>query len=151
LVSLIRHLSRANSLWGAPRIHGELRKLGIGFAQGTVAKYMLSGSRRPSSETWTTFLRNHLGPMASVDFCTVPTFNFRLLDVFLVLAHQRRQVLHFNLVEEPSAGRLISGHPRPVLAIRSLRPGRKHHQTISPSFSAKLRHRLSPRAVPNIG
>jgi hypothetical protein len=97
LVSLIRQRSRANPLWGAPRIHGELRKLGIGVAQRTVAKYMLPGSRRPSSQTWTTFLRNHLAQMVSVDFFTVPTFNFRLLYVFLVLSNRRRQVLHFNV------------------------------------------------------
>ena len=67
----------------APRIHGELLKLGVCVAQRTVAKYMLPGARRPSSQTWTTFLRNHLGQVVSVDFFTVPTFNFRLLYVFL--------------------------------------------------------------------
>ena len=103
LVSLIRQMSRANPLWGAPRIHGELLKLGIGVAQRTVAKYMLPGSRRPSSQTWTTFLRNHLGQVVSVDFFTGPTLSFRLLYVFLVLSHQRRKVLHFNVVECPSA------------------------------------------------
>lgn len=103
LISMIRQMCRANPLWGAPRIHGELRKLGIGVAQRTVAKYMLPGSRRPSSQTWTTFLRNHLAQMVSVDFFTVPTVNFRLLYVFLVLSHQRRKVLHFNVVECPSA------------------------------------------------
>lgn len=103
LVSLFRQMSRANPLWGAPRIHGELRKLGIGVAQRTVAKYMLPGSRRPSSQTWAKFLRNHLGQMVSVDFFTVATVNFRLLYVFLVLSHQRRKVLHFNVVECPSA------------------------------------------------
>jgi len=102
-------MSRANPLWGAPRIHGELRKLGIGVAQRTVAEYMLPGSRRPSSQTWTTFLRKHLGQVVFVDFFTVPTFNFRLLYVFLVLSHQRRQVLHFNVVAE-----------RPRLAVRML-------------------------------
>ena len=103
LVSLIRQMSRANPLWGAPRIHGELLKLGFGVAQRTVAKYMVPRARRPSSQTWTTFLRNHLGQMVSVDFFTVPTVNFRLLYVFLVLSHQRRKVLHFNVVECPSA------------------------------------------------
>jgi len=103
VVSLIRQMSRANPLWGAPRIHGELLKLGIDVAQRTVAKYMVPGSRRPSSQNWTTFLRNHLGQMASVDFFTVPTVKFRLLYVFLALSHQRRKVLHFDVVECPSA------------------------------------------------
>ena len=96
-------MSRANPLWGTSRIHGELRKLGTGVAQRIVAKYMLPGSRRCSSQIWTTSLRNCLGRVVSVDVFTVPTFNFRLLYVFLVLSHQRRQVLHFNVVEEPSA------------------------------------------------
>ena len=103
LVSLIRQMSRANPLWGAPRIHGELLKLGFALAQRTVAKYLVPRARRPSSQTWTTFLRNHLGRTVSVDFFTVPTVDFRLLYVFLVLSHQRRMVLHFNVVECPSA------------------------------------------------
>jgi transposase InsO family protein len=102
-ISLIRDMSRANPLWGAPRIHGELLKLGITVAQRTVAKYMVRRPRRSPTQNWTTFLRNHLGQMVSVDFLTVPTLNFQLLYVFLVLSHQRRKVLHFNVVAAPSA------------------------------------------------
>jgi hypothetical protein len=65
--NLIRDMSQANPLWGAPRIHGELRKLGIDVAQSTVAKY-LSRPRKPPSQTWRTFLSNHLEQMASIDF-----------------------------------------------------------------------------------
>jgi hypothetical protein len=105
-IFLIREMSRANPLWGAPRIHGELLKLGLTVAQRTVAKYMVRRPRRSSSQRWTTFLRNHLGQMVSVDFLTVPTLSFHLLYVFVVLSHQRRKVLHFN----------VADHCRPVLA-----------------------------------
>ena len=103
-INLIRQMSRANPLWGAPRIHGELLKLGICLAQRTVANYMISRARRPPSQNWKAFLRNHLGSMVSVDFLTVPTLTLRVLYVFIVLSHQRRRVLHFNVVESPSAG-----------------------------------------------
>jgi hypothetical protein len=102
-IGLIRQMSEANPLWGAPRIHGELLKLGIRVAQRTVGKYMVRQPRRPSGQAWTTFLRNHLGKMVSVDFFTVPTLRFQVLYVFPVLSHTRRQVLHFNITDAPSA------------------------------------------------
>jgi hypothetical protein len=102
-IFLIREMSRANPLWGAPRIHSELLKLGLTVAQRTVAKYMVRRPRRSSTQNWTTFLRNHLGQMVSVDFLTVPTVGFQMLYVFVVLSHQRRKVLHFNVVGAPSA------------------------------------------------
>jgi transposase InsO family protein len=95
-------MNRANPLWGAPRIHGELLKLGVTLAPRTVANYMVPRSRR-APHNWKTFLRNHFGNMISVDFLMVPTVNFKMLYVFLVLSHQRRRVLHFNIVESPSA------------------------------------------------
>jgi len=97
---LIRNLSQANPLWGAPRIHGELLKLGIEVAQSTVAKY-LRRPRKPASQTWRTFLTNHMEQMASIDFFLVPTATFRLLFVFVVLSHARRRVLHFQVTEHP--------------------------------------------------
>jgi hypothetical protein len=96
-------MSLANPLWGAPRIHGELLKLGIPISQPTVAKYMVR-HRKPPSQTWRTFLANHVHDVVSVDFFTVPTATFRVLFVFIVLAHQRRRVLHFNVTEHPRAG-----------------------------------------------
>ncbi len=75
---LIREISLANPLWGAPRIHGELLKLGIEVAQTTVARYMARG-RRPPSQSWKTFLRNHAGGIASIDFFVVPTATCKLL------------------------------------------------------------------------
>jgi hypothetical protein len=103
LITLIREMSRANPLWGAPRIHGELLKLGITVAQRTVANYMVPRTRRPSDHNWKMFLHNHCTSMVSVDFLTVPTIHFKVLYVFLVLSHHRRRVLHFNVVEIPSA------------------------------------------------
>ena len=102
-IQLIRQMSRANPLWGAPRIHGELLKLGITVAQRTVAKYMRRSRRAGRSQNWTTFLRNHLGQMVSVDFLTVPTVSFQVLYVSVVLSHTRRQILHFNVTASPSA------------------------------------------------
>jgi transposase InsO family protein len=99
---LIRRMSRANPLWGAPRIHGELLKLGIDLSQTTVAKYMIR-HRNPPSPSWRAFLDNHLKSLVSIDFFTVPTVRFRILFVFLVLSHDRRRIVHFNVTEHPSA------------------------------------------------
>jgi len=95
-------MSRANPLWGAPRIHGELLKLGIEVSQTTVSKYMIR-HRKPPSQTWRTFLKNHAQDIVSVDFFTVPTATFRVLFVFLVLSNQRRRIVHFNVTDSPSA------------------------------------------------
>ena len=88
-------MRRANPLWGAPRIHGELLKLGIVVAQSTVARY-LPRPRKPPSQTWLTFLTNHLAQTAAIDFFTV---TFRVLFVFVALSHERRRVVHFGVTE----------------------------------------------------
>src|ERR1700674_5386548 len=98
---VIRSMSQANPLWGAPRIHGELPKLGIEVAQSTVGKY-LRRPRKPPSQTWRTLLADHLEQMASIDFFVVPTATFRVLFVFVVLSHARRRVLHLQVTEHPS-------------------------------------------------
>jgi putative transposase len=100
---LVRQLAQANPLWGAPRIHGELLKLGIGISEREVSRLMPRAPRKPPSQTWRTFLTNHVGTLASIDFFTVPTATFRVLYVFVVLAHDRRRVLHFNVTEHPTA------------------------------------------------
>ncbi len=100
--ALVRQMSLANPLWGAPRIHGELLKLGIEISQTTVAKYM-PRRRRPPSQSWRAFLENHLNDMVSIDFFTVPSAAFQVLFVFVVLVHDRRRPLHFNVTEHPSA------------------------------------------------
>jgi transposase InsO family protein len=103
LRELIRKMSTANPLWGAPRIHGELLKLGIRVSQATVSKHMARRSPNPPSQTWRTFLQNHTRDLVSVDFFVVPTVSFRVLFVFLVLSHERRQVGHFNVTAHPTA------------------------------------------------
>src|SRR5215470_16606657 len=99
---LIRKMSMANSLWGAPRIHGELLKLGIEVSQATVAKYMVR-QPRPPSQRWRTFLNNHVKDSVAADFFVVPTVSFRVLFVFVALAHHRRRVIHFNVTEHPTS------------------------------------------------
>jgi hypothetical protein len=100
--ALIRTMARANPLWGAPRIHGELQKLGLEISQATVSKY-LGRRRTPPSQTWRTFLDNHIGSLVSVDFFVVPTVLFKVLFIFVVLAHDRRRVVHVNVTDTPTA------------------------------------------------
>ena len=99
---LIRTLSRENPLWGAPHIHGELLKLGLDIGETSISKYMVR-RRKPPSQTWRTFLHNHLKTLVSVDFFVVPTIRFQILYVFLVLAHERRRIVHFAVTAHPSA------------------------------------------------
>ena len=99
---LIRRMSRENPLWGAPHIHGELLKLGITIGETSVARYMVRHPQ-PPSQTWRTFLDNHVKTMVSVDFFSVPTMRFQVLYVFLVLAQERRRVVHCNVTAHPTA------------------------------------------------
>lgn len=99
---LIREVSLANPLWGAPRIHGELLKVGIDVGQSTVAKYMARG-RCPPSQSWRAFLRNHADGIASIDFFVVPTAMCRLLFGLLILRHERRQLIHIGVTANPTA------------------------------------------------
>jgi transposase InsO family protein len=99
---LIREMSVANPLWGAPRIHGELLKLGIDVGQTTVAKYM-ARRRRPPSQGWRTFLRNHADAIASMDMFVVPTISFRLLYGLLILRPSRRELLWLAVTAHPNA------------------------------------------------
>ncbi|MHC4405378.1 MAG: integrase core domain-containing protein, partial [Planctomycetota bacterium] len=87
---------------GAPRIHGELLKLGIEISQAAVSKYMVR-HRKPPSQTWRTFLENHAKDIVSIDFFTVPTVTFRILFVFVALSNDRRRVVHFNVTDSPTA------------------------------------------------
>jgi len=99
---LIRTMSRENQIWGAPRIQSELMKLGIKISEASVAKYMVR-TPKPPSQTWRTFLQNHVSQLASIDFFTVHTVWFQVLFVFIVLAHDRRRVVHFNVTAHPTA------------------------------------------------
>ena len=100
---LIREMCLANALWGAPRIHGELLKLGIKVSQATVAKYMVRRPH-PSSPTWRSFLRNQALGIAAIDMFIVPSATFRLLFVMLILAHDRRKIVRFDVTQHPTAG-----------------------------------------------
>jgi transposase InsO family protein len=99
----IRQMAKANTSWGAPRIHGELLKLGIDIGERSVSRFMPPKARKPPSQTWRTFLDNPIGFLSSIDFFTVPTATFRVLYVFLVLSHDRRRVLHWNVTSDPGA------------------------------------------------
>jgi putative transposase len=99
---LIDTMTAANPLWGAPRIHGELAKLGLTVSERTVSR-LLRRPRRPPSQTWRTFLTNHVATLVSMDFFTVPTLTGRVLFVLVLLSHQRRRVIHVNITEHPTA------------------------------------------------
>jgi transposase InsO family protein len=98
---LIRRMSRENPLWGAPRIQSELRLLGHDVADSTVARYMVR-QHKPPSQNWRTFLSNHMKQTAAIDFFTVPTVTFRVLFCFIVLSHDRRRIVHFNVTQHPT-------------------------------------------------
>jgi hypothetical protein len=102
LRSLVRTMAMANPVGAPPRIHGQLLRLGFEVSQRTVSRLMPRG-RRPPSQTWRTFLDNHVRDLASIDFFVVPTATFRVLFGFLVLAHDRRRVVHFDVTAHPTA------------------------------------------------
>ena len=99
---LIRQICPTNPLWGAPRVHGELLKLGIKISETTVSKYMIK-RRGPPSQNWRTFLQNHAKELSALDFFTVPTATFRVLFVLIILSHDRRRVLHFDVTDHPTS------------------------------------------------
>jgi hypothetical protein len=110
---LIRRMSSENPLWGAPRIHGELLKLGLEIAQSSVAKYMVK-RRGPPSQGWRTFLRNHAPDIAAMDLFVVPTVGFDLLYAFVIVRLGRRELVWTNVTANPTAewvARQIHGHP----------------------------------------
>jgi integrase-like protein len=100
---IIRQISSANPLWGAPRIHGELLKLGIEVSQATVAKYMIRRTSAPSP-TWRSFLRIHAEGIAAIDMFVVAAASFRLLYIVIILSHDRRKIVRFDVSEHPTAG-----------------------------------------------
>ncbi len=102
LKELIERIATANPLWGAPRVHAELLKLGITISQRSVSRWMRRPQKSPSP-TWRSFLDNHVKDLVPVDFFTVPTATFQVLFGLLVLAHDRRRVVHFNVTTNPTA------------------------------------------------
>ncbi len=99
---VIRRISSENPTWGVPRIQAELHLLGYKGAESTVAKYRIR-IRKPPSQTWKSFLRNHSKDIVAIDFFVVPTVTFNILYGFVVLLHNRRQVVHFNTTDHPTA------------------------------------------------
>jgi putative transposase len=131
--ALIKQMTQANPLWGATRIHGELLKLGIDISERSVSRLMPK-VRKPPSQTWRAFLNNHIREMVSIDFLTVPTATFRVLYVLVVLAHDRRRVVHFNVTEHPTAAwtaqQMIEAFPEDT-ARRFLLRDRDHRAKLS--------------------
>jgi len=101
--ALILKMADANPFWGAPKIHGELLKFGIEISERTESGVLRRRKPKPPSQTWRTFITNHMPDMVGVDFLVVPTIGFRLLFVFVILSHARRRVVHFNVTENPTA------------------------------------------------
>ena len=135
---LVRRMSWENPLWGAPRIHGELLKLGIDVSQATVSRYMPRRPRDPG-QRWKTFLANHQGCIASIDFLTVQTISFKQLYVLVVLSHRRRRLVHLAVTANPTASWTVQqmreafpwgGAPRYVIHDR--------HGTFGEAFRRRL-------------
>src|SRR5246500_2107062 len=95
-------MNRENPLWGTPRIHGELLMLGIDVAESTVSRYMVR-RRRPPSQGWKTFLRNHIEGIASLDLFVVRTISFKLLYALVILRHTRRRLVTISVTSNPTA------------------------------------------------
>ncbi|MBI9060207.1 MAG: transposase [Labilibaculum sp.] len=100
---LIIQLAEENKSWGIPRIHGEILKLGFNISQSTVFRYLQNLRRNKPSQNWITFLRNHSNEIISMDFFTVPTINFKLLHVLVMIENHRRRIIHFNVTEHPTS------------------------------------------------
>ena len=137
---LIRTMWQANPTWGAPRIVGELRKLGINVAKLTVETYRVR-PRKPPSPTWKTFLKNHVQDLVALDFFVVPTVTHNVLFVLLILAHERRRLVHFNITEHPTAEstaqQVVEAFPRDEMPRYLLRD---RDCIYGPSFRQRVRH-----------
>jgi putative transposase len=101
--SIVLKMAEENPLWGAPAIHAELLQLGINISERTVSKIIRKRTSKPPSQTWRTFIKNHMTEMVAIDFRVVPTIRFQLLYVFIILNHARRRVVHFNVTANPTA------------------------------------------------
>jgi hypothetical protein len=133
-------MNRENPLWGAPRIHGELLKLGLDIGEISVSKYMVR-RRNPPSQTWRTFLANHVNDPGSLDFFTVPTIRFQVPYVFLVLAHDRRRIVYVNVTALPRPNGLASSSGTRF-------PGAACHVISSMIVTASLAPRLKRICMP---
>jgi putative transposase len=103
VINLIKQMANDIPSWGAPRIHGELKKLGFNICESTVQRYMPKKGKRTTCQNWKTFLKNHSKEIISIDFLTIPTINFKLLHVLVVIEHYRRKLIYFNVTKNPTA------------------------------------------------
>src|ERR1035437_2038189 len=103
VIVLIKQMANENPQWGSPRIHGELQKLGFNICESTVQRYMPKKGKRTTGQNWKTFLKNHSKDIISIDFLTVPTINFKMMYVLVMIEHHRRKLIHFNVTENPNA------------------------------------------------
>jgi transposase InsO family protein len=102
-INLIKQMGNDKPLWGAPRIHGEMLKLGFDIPEATIQRYMPRRPQKTSRQRWKTFLKNHSAEIISLDFFVVPTIIFKLLHVLVFLSHGRRRIIHFNVTAHPTA------------------------------------------------
>ena len=103
VINLIKKMAKENLDWGAPRIHGELLKLGFNICESTVQRYTPKKGKRTNGQSWTTFLNNHAKEIISIDFLTVPAINLKLLHVLVILKHHRRKLIYLNVTKNPTA------------------------------------------------
>jgi len=103
IIELIKRIACENPMWGVPRIHGEIQKLGIKISQATVWRYTPKDKNNKTGQRWKTFLKNHASEIISIDFFCVPTVNFKLLHVLVFLSHGRRKIVHYNITQNPSS------------------------------------------------
>ena len=136
--TLIRRMSRENPLWGAPRIHGELLMLGIEVAESTVGRYMVR-RRRPPSQGWKTFLRNHAAGIASMDLFIVSTISFKLLYGLVILRHDRRRLVTISVTSNPTA-EWIAGHVTEASLGRSAESSdSRPRRGLRPAYTRRIR------------
>jgi putative transposase len=139
--AFIRRLTEENPSWGAPKVHGELQKLGLVVSERTVARYLRRArARRDPGQKWRTFLANHREVIAAFNFFTVPTVTFKLLHCFFVIEHARRKILHFNVTRNPTAEWVVqqlresfpeAGRYRYVILDRDAKGRRSHTRRTS--------------------
>jgi hypothetical protein len=151
--ALIRRMSRENPLWGAPRIHGELLMLGVDVAESTVGRYMV-WRRRPPSQGWKTFLRNHVAGIASLDLFVVRTISFKLLCGLVILCHARRRLVNISVTNNPTAewiaGQVIDASPWDEAPHHLIRD---RDRAFGPAYTRRIRamgirdHPTTPRSA----
>ena len=103
VILLIKKMANENPTWGAPRIHSELLLLGYKISESTVLRYMPKKGKRTNGQNWKTFLKNHSKDIIAIDFLTVPTINFKLMYVLVIIEHHRRKLIHFNVTKNPTS------------------------------------------------